>query len=134
MMLIDHIGIATGDAKGVSKTYCDVFGSNVVHEETIENLNVWFLELENGYFELLEPTEEEEIITSFLDQHGPGLHHVGIGTSDVESALDAAVSNGIDCIDESPRQGARGQQVAFLHPKSTGGVLIEFVENTNNES
>lgn len=133
-MLIDHIGIATSDAAEITETYCELFGASVVHEETIEDLNVWFLELENGCFELLEPTEEEEIITGFLDNHGPGLHHVGIGTPDVRSALEGAMSNGVECIDESPRPGARGQSVAFLHPKSTGGVLIEFVEHPKNES
>ncbi len=132
-MLIDHIGIATDNAVAVSETYSALFESSVVHEETIENLNVWFLELENGYFELLEPTKEEETISGFLNRHGPGLHHIGIGTQDVQSALDAALSNGIECIDESPRKGARGQSVAFLHPKSTGGVLFEFVEKSNKE-
>lgn len=133
-MLIDHLGIATSNAAKITDTYCELFGASVVHEETIEDLNVSFLELENGFFELLEPTEEEEIITGFLDKHGPGLHHVGIGTPDVQSALDRAVSNGVECIDESPRPGARGQSVAFLHPKSTGGVLIEFVEHSKHES
>lgn len=131
-MQIDHVGIATANAAAVTDTYVNLFDSKVVHEETIENLTVRFISLDNGYFELLEPTEDEEVITSFLEQHGPGLHHVGVATNDIRQALDTAISNEIECIDKTPRTGARGHSVAFLHPKSTGGVLFEFVEHTTD--
>jgi methylmalonyl-CoA/ethylmalonyl-CoA epimerase len=87
-----------------------------------------FMSLENGYFELLEPTADGTI-AAYLENHGPGLHHVALETEDIDAALETAEDVGVERIDEEPRDGAWGHDVAFLHPDSTGGVLVEFVEH-----
>ena len=127
-MRFDHAGVATDNAEGLAFLYEDLLGCSIVHEERFEELKVIFLELENGYFELLEP-QDDGTIQRYLDSHGGGLHHVAIETDDIEAALETAAEAGVELIDSEPRRGAWGHRVAFLHPKSTGGVLIEFVEH-----
>lgn len=127
-MRFDHAGVATEDAEGLAFRYEDIFGCDIAHEERFGDLRVIFLELENGYFELLEP-QQEGTISKYLENHGPGLHHIALETEDIEAALERAESAGVELIDEEPRPGAWGHDVAFLHPKSTGGTLIEFVEH-----
>jgi len=129
-MHFDHAGVATDDADGLATLYETAFGAPIAHEETFDGLRVVFLDLGNGYFELLEPLPDAEgAIPSYLDRHGPGLHHVALATDDIEGALADARAAGVDLIDESPRAGAWGHEVAFCHPKSTGGVLVEFIEH-----
>ena len=120
--------VATKDAESLAFRYEDLFGCSIAHEERFGDLTVLFLELENGYFEVLEP-REEGTISQFLENHGPGLHHIALETDDIEAALENAAEVGVELIDEDPRPGAWGHDVAFLHPDSTGGVLVEFVEH-----
>jgi methylmalonyl-CoA/ethylmalonyl-CoA epimerase len=127
-MRLDHIGVATADAAGLADLYVDLLGTTVAHEERFDGMEVVFLDTGDGYFELLEPTEGGPI-DRFLDRNGPGLHHAAFETPDAAAALDRARGLGVELVDESPRPGAWGHSVAFLHPKSTGGVLIEFVEH-----
>jgi methylmalonyl-CoA/ethylmalonyl-CoA epimerase len=127
-MYIDHVGIATDAAESLADLYADLFDAPVVHEAEFDGLQVVFLEFGDSYFELLEPLEEGTI-SRYLDRNGPGIHHVALETDDVEAALDTARDHGVELIDEEPRAGAWGHDVAFLHPRSTGGVLIEFVEH-----
>jgi methylmalonyl-CoA/ethylmalonyl-CoA epimerase len=127
-MRFDHAGVATNDAEGLAFLYEDVFGCEIAHEERFNELHVMFLELENGYFELLEP-QGEGTISRYLETHGAGLHHIALETDDIESSLEQATDVGVELIDEEPRRGAWGHQVAFLHPESTGGVLVELVEH-----
>ena len=127
-MRFDHTGVATKDAESLAFRYEDLFGCSIAHEERFGDLKVIFLGLENGYFELLEP-REEGTVAEYLENHGPGIHHVALATDDIEAALDDAVDAGVDLVDEEPRPGAWGHEVAFLHPESTGGVLVEFVEH-----
>jgi methylmalonyl-CoA/ethylmalonyl-CoA epimerase len=127
-MRFDHAGIATENAESLAFRYEDIFGCDIAHEERFGDLRVIFLELENGYFELLEP-QEEGTISKYLENNGPGLHHIALETDDIDAALERAESAGVELIDEEPRPGAWGHDVAFLHPKSTGGTLIEFVEH-----
>ncbi|MFP9193386.1 methylmalonyl-CoA epimerase [Natronosalvus vescus] len=127
-MRYDHAGIATDDANELASLYADLFDVEVVHEETFNGMTVVFLDFGNGYFELLEPQEDGTIAT-YLERHGPGIHHLALETDDIESALDRARELGIECIDEEPRPGAWGHDVAFLHPRDTGGILLEFVEH-----
>ena len=127
-MEFDHLGVATDDAAALAGLYADLLGTPIVHEETFDGMDVVFLDLGEGYFELLEP-HDEGAIARYLDRHGPGMHHVALSTTDLDAALDRAREMGVDLIDEEPRPGAWGHSVAFLHPKSTGGVLVEFVEH-----
>jgi methylmalonyl-CoA/ethylmalonyl-CoA epimerase len=127
-MHFDHAGIATEDADGLSSLYADLLGADVAHRETFDGMEVVFLDLGGGYFELLEPLEDGPV-ASYLEKQGQGIHHLAVATGDVAAALDGAREAGVDLVDEQPRQGAWGHEVAFLHPASTGGVLLEFVEH-----
>ncbi|WP_225334030.1 methylmalonyl-CoA epimerase [Halomicrobium urmianum] len=129
-MRFDHAGVATDDAAALAATFGELLDATVAHEEEFGDLSVTFLDLGNGYFELLEPLPDAEgPVPDYLDREGPGIHHLALATDDVEAALSRARAAGVDLVDESPRPGAWGHDVAFLHPASTGGVLIEFVEH-----
>lgn len=128
-MHFDHAGIATDDADTLVDLYTDLLGVPVAHHEEFDGMDVTFLDMGEGYFEVIEPLDDEGAIASYLDRNGPGLHHVAVATDDIEAALEKAREQGVELIDEEPRGGAWGHEVAFLHPKSTGGVLIEFVEH-----
>jgi methylmalonyl-CoA/ethylmalonyl-CoA epimerase len=127
-MRFDHVGVATRDAADLADLFDGLLDAPVAREETFDGMAVVFLELEGGgYFELLEP-DEDGAIADYLDREGPGIHHVALATDDLPAALDRARDLGVDLVDEEPRPGAWGHEVAFLHPRSTGGVLVEFVE------
>lgn len=125
-MRFHHAGIATDDVDTLADRYAALFGAQVAHSEQFDGMEIIFLGLDNSYFELLEPREAGPIAT-YLDNHGPGIHHLAVATDDIGAALSTAADQGIDAIDDEPRPGAWGHEVAFLHPSDTGGVLIEFV-------
>ncbi|WP_128226058.1 methylmalonyl-CoA epimerase [Halobacteriaceae bacterium SHR40] len=128
-MRFDHAGIVTDDADTLAEQYAALFDCEIAHRETFDGMEIVFLDLGNGFFELLEPVGEEGTIARYLETNGPGIHHLAVATDDIESRLDRARELGIEPIDERPRAGAWGHDVAFLHPKSTGGILLEFVEH-----
>ncbi|OYR46536.1 methylmalonyl-CoA epimerase [Halorubrum sp. Ea8] len=128
-MRFDHVGVATRDAADLAHLFEGLLHAPIAHEETFDGMDVVFLELDGGgYFELLEP-DDGGAIADYLDREGPGIHHVALATDDLRGALDRARDLGVDLVDEEPRQGAWGHEVAFLHPRSTDGVLVEFVEH-----
>ncbi len=127
-MHFDHAGIATEDARELAALYEDLFGLEAVHEEAFDGMRVVFLEVGDGYLELLEPLEEGTI-SRYLEANGAGIHHLALATDDIDAALDRAREHDVTLIDEEPRPGAWGHSVAFLHPKDTGGILVEFVEH-----
>jgi methylmalonyl-CoA/ethylmalonyl-CoA epimerase len=128
-MHFDHVGVATRDAADLAGLFGGLLDAPIAHEETFDGMSIVFLELDDGgYFELLEPVAGGAI-ADYLDREGPGIHHVALATDDIAAALDRARDLGVDCVDEEPRPGAWGHEVAFLHPRSTGGVLVEFVEH-----
>ena len=118
------------DLDGAVTLYTERLGLPVEHRETVEEQGVEAVLLGVGesHVELLRPLTADSAVGRFLDRNGPGLHHVAYGTDDIQSALDAARAAGLRLIDEDPRTGIRNSRVAFLHPKSTGGVLTELVE------
>jgi methylmalonyl-CoA/ethylmalonyl-CoA epimerase len=127
---IDHIGVAVDDLDEAVSLYSERLGMPVQHRETVEEQGVEAVLLGVGesHVELLRPLSPDSAIGRFLERNGPGLHHVAYGTDDIASALDAVREAGLRLIDEQPRTGIRGSRVAFVHPKSTGGVLTELVE------
>jgi methylmalonyl-CoA/ethylmalonyl-CoA epimerase len=127
---IDHIGVAVEDLEGALELYRERFGMREQHRETVDAFDVEavLLEIGNGHVELLRALSSEGAVGKFLERNGPGLHHVAYQTSDIDSALEQVKSAGLDLIDEEPRTGIRGSRVAFLHPRTTGGVLTELVE------
>jgi methylmalonyl-CoA/ethylmalonyl-CoA epimerase len=127
---IDHVGVAVEDLDEAIELYTKRLGMPLQHRETVEEQGVEavLLGVGEGHVELLRPLGPETAVGRFLQRNGPGLHHVAYGTDDIASALDAVREAGLRLIDERPRTGIRNSRVAFLHPKSTGGVLTELVE------
>ena len=127
---IDHIGVAVEDLDEAVALYEQRLGMPLQHRETVEEQGVEAVLLGVGesHVELLRPLGPDTAVGKFLARSGPGLHHVAYGTDDIQSAIDSAREAGLRLIDEEPRIGIRGSRVAFLHPKSTGGVLTELVE------
>ena len=128
--LIDHIGVAVDDLEAAVVLYEERLGMPLQHRETVEEqgLEAVLLGIGAGHVELLRPLGPDTAVGRFLERRGPGLHHVAYATEDIESALEAVRSAGLHLIDERPRTGIRRSRVAFVHPKSTGGVLTELVE------
>jgi methylmalonyl-CoA/ethylmalonyl-CoA epimerase len=127
---IDHIGVAVEDLDQAIALYRDKLGMREQHRETVEQFGVEaaLLEIGEGHVELLSPLSADSAVGRFLERNGPGMHHVAYRTEDIDSALESARTAGMRLIDERPRAGIRGSRVAFIHPKSTGGVLTELVE------
>ena len=127
---IDHIGVAVEDLDQAVALYSQRLGMREQHRETVEQFGfeAVLLEIGDGHVELLSPISPDSAVGRFLERSGPGMHHVAYSTDDIESALKAVREAGLRLIDEEPRTGIRNSRVAFLHPKSTGGVLTELVE------
>jgi methylmalonyl-CoA/ethylmalonyl-CoA epimerase len=124
-----HLGVATGDADATAAVFRSLLGTPVAHEETFEGMTVRFLGLSNGYLELLEPADDVDgPVARHLDRRGPGIHHVAVRTDDLAGAVARAREVGVEMIDDEPRPGAWGHRVAFCHPRSTEGVLLELVD------
>jgi methylmalonyl-CoA/ethylmalonyl-CoA epimerase len=128
--LIDHVGVAVDDLDSALALYEGTFGMPVAHRETVSEQGVEAVLLDVGdcHVELLRPLGERTAVGKFLARRGPGLHHVAYRVDDIESALARLRELGIELIDSEPRTGIRRSRVAFLHPRSTGGVLTEIVE------
>jgi methylmalonyl-CoA/ethylmalonyl-CoA epimerase len=134
---LDHVGIAVADLDAAVSFYRDVLGLQVVHRE--ENLDQQVAEVmltssENGLMgnqlQLLMPLAGNAVLNRFLMRRGSGLHHVAYAVSDVRSASSILRQCGVRVLYDAPRAGTRGSQINFVHPKDTGGVLLELVEHT----
>ena len=130
-MKIDHIGIATEGIDDALKFWVDALGLENVHTEVVEDqkVRVAMLPIGESRIELLEPTSDDSPISKFLEKRGGGIHHIAVEVEDIESALAGLKAKGIRLIDESPRVGAEGCLVAFVHPSSANGVLLELVQS-----
>lgn len=127
---VDHVAIAVRDLDSAIDWYKQTFGATVTHREVVERDGVEeaLLGVADSYIQLLTPTREDSPVAKFLDNKGEGLHHVGYRVDDCAEALRQAVAAGARAIDAEPRPGSRGTTVAFLHPKTAFGTLIELVE------
>ena len=127
---IDHIGVAVENLDEAIALYGQRLGMSEQHRERVEDQGVEavLLEIGDGHVELLCPLGPETAVGRFLEKRGPGLHHVAYQTDDIDSTLRRVREAGLRLIDEEPRTGIRGSRVAFLHPKSTDGVLTELVQ------
>ncbi len=127
---IDHIGVATDDLDGAIALYEGALGMSVAHRETVESQGVEavLLDVGEGHVELLRPLGPDTPVGKYLEKKGPGLHHVAYAVDDIEGVLGSLKEAGIEMIDSEPRVGIRDSRVAFVHPRSTGGVLTEIVE------
>ena len=129
---LSHIALATPDADTLAATLAAALGATRGEEELLDGgtLRVVFLHAGSVTWELLEPRSPGHTVAKFLEKRGAGLHHVSLEVADLEAALARARAAGVKLIDERPRPGAHGTQVAFLHPASLGGVLIELCQST----
>ncbi len=127
---LSHVAIATRDAAALAGMLAGALGAVRGAEETLDHgtLRVVFLHLGPVTLELLEPLAPDHTVARFLDTRGPGLHHVSLEVADIVQALAQARAAGAKLVDETPRPGAHGTQVAFLHPKSLGGMLVELCQ------
>ena len=130
-MKIEHIGIATRSIEEALQFWRDALGLEVRHTETVEEqgVNVAMLPAGEPRVELLEPTGPDSPVAKFLEKRGPGIHHIAVRVPDIRAALARLKAGGARLIDEEPRGGAGGCLVAFVHPTSAGGVLLELVEH-----
>ena len=127
---IDHIGVAVREIEPALEIYRDRFELQVAHREVVAEQGVEALLLDVGenHVELLRPLSPDTPVGKFLASRGPGLHHVAYQTADIEAELERLRAAGLRLIDEEPRTGIRNSRVAFVHPRSTGGVLTEIVQ------
>lgn len=131
-MKINHLGIATKDISEALKFWQDALGLEQTHSETVEDqkVRVAMLPLGETRIELLEPTAADSPISKFLEKRGGGIHHIAVEVENIEESLRQLKQNGARLIDEIPRTGAENCLVAFVHPQSAGGVLLELVQQT----
>ncbi len=128
---IEHIGIAVKNLDEAIKYYEEVLNLKCYAIEEVEDQKVKtaFFKVGDTKIELLEPTSPESPIAKFIEKKGEGIHHIAFAVKDISNSIKEVESKGINLIDKQPRKGAEGLSIAFLHPKSTLGVLTEFCEN-----
>jgi methylmalonyl-CoA/ethylmalonyl-CoA epimerase len=133
-MKIEHIGIATRALDDALAFWRDALGLQVTHTEVVEEqgVRVAMLPVGEPRIELLEPTGSDSPVAKFLEKRGAGIHHIAVRVDDIRASLKRLKEGGARLIDETPRKGADGCLVAFVHPSAAGGVLLELVEHTNS--
>jgi methylmalonyl-CoA epimerase len=126
----DHVAIAVNDLEAAIAYYRDTYGCEVDHREVVEKDGVEeaLLKVADSYIQLLTPVRDDSTVAKYLATKGEGLHHVGYRVDSVAKALDSVKEQGFRVIDEEPRPGSRGTTVAFVHPKTAFGTLIELVQ------
>jgi methylmalonyl-CoA epimerase len=130
-MKLDHVGVVVNDLEESIAFYTSIFGMRVTHRASSDQLGIdaAFLDLGAAELELIAPMRADSMVSKFLADRGPGLHHVAYAVPDIKKALSDARADGLELIDAEPRIGLHGVPIAFVHPKSVGGVLTEFVEH-----
>lgn len=129
-MKIDHIGIATRGIDETARFWCAALDLEITETEEVaeQKVRVAMVAIGESQIELLEATSDDSPISRFLEKRGPGIHHIAVRVDDIRGALAKLKQKRARLIDEEPRMGARGCLVAFVHPSSTGGVLLELVQ------
>ena len=127
---IDHVGIAVRDLDAVVDWYKQMFGAEVAHRERIESDGVEeaLIKVADSYIQLLTPYTDTSPLAKYMERNGEGIHHVGYRVNDCNEVLEHVKGEGARVVDEHPRTGSRGTTVAFLHPKTAFGTLIELVQ------
>lgn len=130
MKKINHLGIAVASLDAALPYYRDLLGMSYQGAEEVaeQKVRVAFLQIGESKIELLEPTADDSPIAKFLEKNGSGIHHIAYEVDDIEEALTALEAKGARLIDRSPRRGAHGARIAFIHPRSTGGILTELCQ------
>ena len=130
ILAIEHVGIAVNDLNGISDVFSDLLGLKLRRREKIDDQQVItdIYETGSSKLEFLKATDENSPIAKFIEKKDAGMHHIALKVDNLQAALDYLKGQGTQLVDTSPRIGAEGFKIAFLHPKSTGGVLIELCE------
>jgi methylmalonyl-CoA/ethylmalonyl-CoA epimerase len=132
MEKLDHIGIVVKDIEEALKFYSDAMGLKCTHIEEVseQHVKIAFLPISGVNLELLESTDSEGPVAKFIGKNGEGIHHIAFVVGNIESAMALLKEKGVEFIDMIPRTGAHKTKIAFLHPRSSHGVLIELVEKS----
>jgi methylmalonyl-CoA/ethylmalonyl-CoA epimerase len=125
---IAHVGVAVPDLEPALAFYRDVLGLEPHAPEVVDGATIASLSFGEAQVELLAPVEPDSPIGKFLDRRGPGIHHICYRVPDLDAALEACRKAGYRLVDEVPRRGAGGRRIAFIHPKSTAGILLELTD------
>lgn len=130
MITVNHIAIVVSDLASAQRFWVDALGLPLerVEEMPSESVRVAFLQTGNGEIELVQPTDQESGVARFLHKRGPGMHHLCLGVPDIEATIDRLRAHGVELINETPREAPDGRQYAFVHPRSTTGVLVELYQ------
>ncbi|MBL4704788.1 MAG: methylmalonyl-CoA epimerase [Flavobacteriales bacterium] len=129
-MKLEHIGIAVKDIKSANKIFADLFGADHYKMEQVasEGVSTSFFQVGESKVELLEATNPDSAIAKFIEKRGEGLHHLAFEVKDIEYELERLSGLGYQLVHQSPKDGADNKRIAFLHPKSTNGVLVELCQ------
>jgi len=132
MEKVDHIGIAVKSIEDSLPYYTETLGLKLIHIEEVpsEKVRVAFIDSGNVKLELLQPIDESSAVYSFIEKRGEGIHHVAFGVTNIQERLNELKEKGVRLIQETPKIGAGGAQVAFIHPKASGGVLYELCDKS----
>jgi methylmalonyl-CoA/ethylmalonyl-CoA epimerase len=127
---VDHVGIAVRDLDAAIAFYSKTFGVEFTYRHTVEEQGVEEAmgQVGESWIQLLRPLSPDTPVGKFIESRGEGVHHIGYGVADVKAAIEELKGHDIRMIDEHPRPGSRGASIAFIHPKSVGGVLVELVQ------
>jgi methylmalonyl-CoA/ethylmalonyl-CoA epimerase len=127
---LDHISVATNDLEkhiGIIEKLFDLKDGGI-EENAASKIRLSFLNLGNTHLEFIQPLDENSAISKFLQRRGPGIHHICLRVENIDRALDELKAKNVRLIDDHPKQGAEGSKIAFIHPESAGGILIELKE------
>ena len=132
---IEHLGIAVKSLEQAIPYYEEVLGLKcyAIEEVVDQKVKTAFFKVGQTKIELLEPTSDESTIAKFIEKRGEGIHHIAFSVDDVQKSLNEVEAKGVQLIDKAPRGGAEGLEIAFLHPKSTIGVLTELCQDPKNQ-
>lgn len=133
ILKIAHIGVAVKNMEEAEKLYAGAFSLPIHDREELRDLKATFIPIGDTAIELLQSTSPEGVIAKFIEKKGEGIQHIAYEVDDIEKTLEELKARGIILIDQKPRRGAHNSKVAFLHPKSTYGVLVELVEPDKKE-
>jgi methylmalonyl-CoA/ethylmalonyl-CoA epimerase len=127
---IAHLGIAVSDLDSALEFFTNGLPLEVVHQEEFQGMKIGFIPVGDSSIELLQDVSGSSAIKKYLDKNGEGIHHIAFEVDDINAALEELKARGIKLVDETPRQGAHGMSIAFLHPKASHGILMELCQPT----
>jgi len=125
---VAHIGVAVSDLEAALAIYRDILGLKPSQPVTADGASIVSIKLDEIEVELMEPISPDSPVAKFIERRGPGIHHICYRVSNLDGTLDECRRLGFQLIDDSPRPGAEGRRVAFIHPKAAGGILLELTE------